>query len=265
MKMRLARRLRFAVLLTFFAAGLVVSQCALADQVDQQKADQEKSEQKASPSAENSNQQAEPENPNAEFGRELSTASQAAEKQDAAEAMKLRAVHSPIIEWFARVTTASPDRAYAIALVVNFGILFLFFWMLLRSKLPQAFRERTTLIQKGIKEAQAASADAARRLSDIEARLAKLDGEVTEIRATAEKEAAAEEVRIKQAAEDDGRKIVEAAESEISAIARNARRELKSFAASLAVDLAAKQIHVDDATDKALVGEFVSELGKDGK
>ena len=61
------------------------------------------------------------------------------------------------------------------------------------------------------------------------------------------------------------RRMVEAAEAEIEAIARNARRELKGYAASLAVDLAARKIQVDDPTDHALVREFVDQLGKDGK
>jgi F-type H+-transporting ATPase subunit b len=135
----------------------------------------------------------------------------------------------------------------------------------LKSRLPQAFRERTAAIQKGIKEAQAASAEAGRRLSDIESRLSKLDAEVAEIRSSAEREAAAEEERIRQAAEEDKQKVVQAAEAEIAAIARNARRELKGFAASLAVDLAAREIRVDEPTDQALVRDFVGQLGKDGK
>ena len=44
--------------------------------------------------------------------------------------------------------------------------------------------------------------------------------------ANAEKEAAAEEARIKAAAEEDARKIVESAEQEIAAAAKLARREL---------------------------------------
>ena len=74
---------------------------------------------------------------------------------------------------------------------------------------PRCFAIAPQAIQKGIREAQAASAEAARRLSDIEARLAKLDTEVGEIRASAESEAAAEEERIRQAAEEDKRKVLE--------------------------------------------------------
>lgn len=158
----------------------------------------------------------------------------------------------------------SPGVSFTISLAANFAGIVLFCWVLLKTRLPQAFRERTATIQKGIREAQAASADAARRLSDIEARLSKLDTEIGEIRRAAERDAAAEEERIRQAAEHDKQRIIERAEAEIDAIARNARRELKGYAASLAVDLAASRIRVDEPTDRALVGQFVDQLGKDG-
>ena len=158
-----------------------------------------------------------------------------------------------------------PDMSFVISLILNFVGVVAVFYFLLKSKLPQAFRDRTAAIQKGIKDAQAASADASRRLSEIESRLSRLDAEVADIRSSAEREAAAEEQRIRQAAEEDKQKIVAAAEAEIDAVARNARRELKGYAASLAVDLAAREIRVDDRTDQALVREFVEQLGKDGK
>jgi len=154
------------------------------------------------------------------------------------------------------------DASFGISLAVNFIGIVLFCWVLMKSRLPQAFRERTATIQKGIREAQAASADASRRLGEIEVRLGKLDAEVAEIRQTAERDETAEEERIRQAAEQDKQKIIESAETEIEAIARNARRELKGYAAALAVDLAARDIRVDESTDNALVREFVGQLGK---
>jgi len=179
--------------------------------------------------------------------------------------MELRAEHSPVVTWIGRLIKISPERAYVLSLIINFGILIWFFWMLLRAKVPQMFRDRTATIQKGIREAQAASAEASRRLKDIETRLAKLDTEVAEIRTSAESEAAAEEARIRHAAEEDKHKIVQAAEMEIAAITRNARSELKGYAATLAVDLASRKIRVDEPTDRALVREFVDQLGKGGK
>jgi F-type H+-transporting ATPase subunit b len=157
------------------------------------------------------------------------------------------------------------DASFAISIAFNFAVIAFLCYLLVKSKLLQLFRDRTQTIQKGIREAQAASAEATRRLSDIEARLARLDTEVAEIRTSAESEAVAEEARISQAAEDDKRKILESVETEISAIARNARRELKTYAATLAVDLASRKIRVDESTDHALVRDFVGQLGKDGK
>jgi F-type H+-transporting ATPase subunit b len=158
-----------------------------------------------------------------------------------------------------------PKTSFTISIGFNFLVLFIFCYWGIKAKVPQAFRERTLAIQKGIRDAQAASAEAARRLGDIEARLSKLDVEVAEIRAAAERDAAGEEERIRKAAEEDKQKVVAAAEAEIEAIARNARRELKGYAASLAVDLAAQRLRVDESTDHALVREFAEQLGKGGK
>ena len=137
------------------------------------------------------------------------------------------------------------------------------FW-LSKKNLPRLFRNRTASIQKAMEEARKASEDANRRLSEIEARLSKLDVEIGGMRAAAEKEAAAEEQRIKAAAEEDARKIVESAEQEIAAAAKSARRELTAYAADLAVSLAKKQIRVDAATDQALLRDFAQQLSANG-
>ena len=129
-----------------------------------------------------------------------------------------------------------------------------------KKNLPSVFRNRTASIQKAMQEARQASEDANRRLAEIENRLSRLDSEIAAMGAAAEKEAVAEEARIKAAAEEDARKIVESAEQEIAAAAKLARRELTAYAANLAVSLAAKQIKVDAATDQALVREFAKEL-----
>jgi F0F1-type ATP synthase membrane subunit b/b' len=84
------------------------------------------------------------------------------------------------------------------------------------------------------------------------------------MRVVFEREAAAEEQRIQRAAEEDARRIVESAEQEISQAAKAARRELTSYAADLAVTLAAKQIRVDTPTDQALVRRFANQLANGG-
>ena len=252
----------------FLALGIVVAQ-EHGTSASSSSSTQPEQTTKSDQQGQSSEQQNAPQNPNAEFGQDLTkTSEEAAEeagKKDAKVEMELRAEHSPIVSWIGRVLKIGPERAYFLSLLINFGILIAFFWMLLKAKVPQMFRDRTATIQKGIREAQAASAEASRRLKDIETRLAKLDTEVAEIRTSAESEAAAEEARIRHAAEEDKHKIVQAAEMEIAAITRNARSELKGYAATLAVDLASRKIRVDEPTDRALVREFVDQLGKGGK
>ncbi len=201
-------------------------------------------------------------NPDTVTGEELTGAAsgEAGEKEENAQFK-----YSKSVIWMGHLLGLGPHAAYLVYWFLNFVLVLLFFVLLFRSSIPQMFRDRTQAIQKGIREAQAASADATRRLSDIETRLSKLDSEVAEIRGSAEREAAAEEQRILQATEEDKRKILEGVETEVTAIARNARRELKTYAATLAVDLASRQIKVDEPTDQALLRDFVGQLGKDGK
>ncbi len=168
--------------------------------------------------------------------------------------------HSWMVQWVAKLTGLNLDYAYWLCVVLNFAIVAGAIVYFSKKSLPGMFRNRTASIQKAMQEARRASEDANRRLGEIEARLSRLDTEIAGMRATAEKEAAAEEARIKAAAEEDARKIVESAEQEIAAAAKLARRELTNYAANLAVSLAAKQIKVDAATDQALVQGFAHEL-----
>jgi len=172
--------------------------------------------------------------------------------------------HSGSVRLLSRVTGLSPDGAYWLAVLINFGVVVVAIVWLSKKSLPTVFRNRTASIQKSIEEARKASEDANRRLSDIESRLGRLSDEIAQMRLTSEKEAAAEEERIQKSAEEDAKRIVESAEQEIAAAAKAARRELTSYAADLAVTLAAKQIHVDAPTDQALVRRFASQLANGG-
>ncbi|HEX8926939.1 MAG TPA: ATP synthase F0 subunit B [Terriglobales bacterium] len=168
--------------------------------------------------------------------------------------------HSGSVRLLSRVTGLSPDGAYWLAVLINFGVVVVVIVWLSKKSLPAVFRNRTVSIQKSIEEARRASEDANRRLSDIESRLGRLSDEIAQMRLASEKEAAAEEERIQKSAEEDAKRIVESAEQEIAAVAKAARRELTSYAADLAVTLATKQIHVDAPTDQALVRRFASQL-----
>lgn len=172
--------------------------------------------------------------------------------------------HSASVRMVAKLTGLSLENAYWLSVVLNFAIVAAIIFWATKKYLPGMFRTRTAFIQQAMEEARKASEDANRRLGEIEARLSKLDGEIGEMRAAAEKDSAEEEQKISAAEEEDKRKIVESAEQEIAAAAKSARRELTAYAADLAVALAAKQIHVDASADQALVKDFTQQLSGNG-
>lgn len=168
--------------------------------------------------------------------------------------------HSGPVRWISKVTGLDLEASYLLGMGINFAIIVgVIFWAS-RKSLPTFLRNRTAMIQKAMQEARLASEDANRRLAEIESRLSRLDTEIGEMRAAAEKDGAAEEERIKAAAEEDARKIIDSVGQEVTTAIRTARRELSAYAADLAVSLAKKQIHVDAATDQTLVKQFVTQL-----
>ncbi len=179
--------------------------------------------------------------------------------------------HAKPVRWLAQKIDWSVHGTHLLLSGINFAIIAVILIWAARKYLPGMFRNRTGSIQQALQEARAASEDANRRLADIETRLRQLDVEIGRMQSTAESEAAAEEARIQKGAEDDVRKVVLAAEQEIAAAAKQARRELSNYTANLAISLAGKQINVDLNTDQVLVRTFAAKLasnnndgGKDG-
>jgi len=193
------------------------------------------------------------------IGRQLAheTREAAGEEKDETEEFKQSASVRLISKW----TGMDLQHAYWLCVLSNFVVIAAVIFWAGRKYLPGMLSARTAAIQKAMQEAQKASDEARRRLAEIESRLMKLDVEIGMMRDAAEKEGAAEEVRIQAAAQEDARKIVISAEQEIAAAAKAARRQLTAHAADLAVALAQKQIRVDAATDQGLVRSFSAQLG----
>jgi ATP synthase F0 subunit b len=180
------------------------------------------------------------------------------EEQDEEAAFKF----SPAVQWISKITGLSLVAAYWACIALNFAIVAIAIALFLKSNLPAMFRGRTQEIQKGIEDARRSSEDARRRLREIESRLSQLSVEIGEMQKHAETESRAEEERILNSISEEKKKIVEAAEQEIGQASNVARRELQKYAADLAVSIAEKSIRVDPAEDKALVDDFVQQLGK---
>jgi F-type H+-transporting ATPase subunit b len=191
-------------------------------------------------------------------GQELAHESRKAAGEDEDQTAEFK--QSPSVQLIARLTGLSSHNAFLFSDVLNFVVIAAIIIWAGRKFLPPMFRARTEGIQKAMREAQRASEEARRKLAEIESRLMKLDVEIGMMRDAAEKEAAAEEARIKATTQEDARKIIETSRQEIAAATKAARRELTSYAADLAVGLAKKQIHVDAATDQALVRKFSGDL-----
>jgi len=192
------------------------------------------------------------------IGGELAKETREAAGEDEEENVKLK--HAKPVQWLADKIGWSVHGTHLLLSGLNFAIIVVVVFWAVSKFVPGILRGRNASIQKSLEEARAASQDANRRLADIENRLRQLDVEIGQMQVTAEKEAAAEETRIKKAAEEDVRKVVVAAEQEIAAAAKQARRELSTHTAGLAIALARQQIHVDSNTDQVLVRTFASGL-----
>lgn len=145
---------------------------------------------------------------------------------------------------------------------INFAIVAgALLWVCLK-KAPAFFRGRAEAISSAITKAGSTKASADAQVREAETKLANLDKEVAELRASAEREAAAEVERIRLATRWDLEKIAAAAKAEVEAAERAARLELKAVAAKLAVD-AAEALLVKQLSAQAqagLISNFVESL-----
>ena len=157
---------------------------------------------------------------------------------------------------------AATERANEFFKWINFAIVAgLVAWFFLK-RTPPFFRKNAETISSAINKATAAKAEADRQLREAESKLARLQEEVAQLRATAQREGAAEAERLSAITKSDAEKVALAGKAEIEAAERAARLELKSIAANLAVDgaesLLAKQL--TPQAQESLLAAFVKSL-----
>ena len=147
--------------------------------------------------------------------------------------------------------------ANVVLLVVGLGYL-------ISKTLPAYFRSRTESIQKGISEAQQVKRDAEKRAAEMDARMNALGAEIERFRVEAHAEMEQEGARIREETGKQIEKLQKQAEYEIESAGKVARRELKQYAAKLALDLAEQRIRtrLDAATENGLVDGFIQDLGR---
>jgi F-type H+-transporting ATPase subunit b len=172
--------------------------------------------------------------------------------------------HSESVRAFAKIFHLSPEDASMVFWALNAVLLFVFVGYFLVTGLPKAFRSRRQQLDRALVEARIATEKAEERLRAVEERLGRLDSEIAAVREQAERDSAQDEVRIKQAMEEEKQKIVASAGQEIAAAGAAAERRLRKFAAELAVDRATSRLHLTEGDDRTLIQEFASSLGLNG-
>ena len=146
---------------------------------------------------------------------------------------------------------------------VNLIIFVGLFIYILRRPVSQAMRARREGIRRDLMRAQEERNAAMAKLSEVEARLTRLDAEMVALRDQSQQEAAAERERIRLSTEDEIRKLREQAQREIESAGKAARQQLREFAAEQSVQLAEEMIRRDiKAEDDARLFDLrVEELG----
>jgi F0F1-type ATP synthase membrane subunit b/b' len=147
-----------------------------------------------------------------------------------------------------------------VCLSFNFFLLVALIYWKAKPILTAVAKERSMSIKRMIEESQRLENEARNKLTDIEKRWAQLDHEIAAIQAGAEAQMKQEEQLMLGETAADVHRILENSEREIGAAVRQARHQLKAFAANLAISLAQQAMVIDEKTDEDLIGAFVTEL-----
>ncbi len=152
--------------------------------------------------------------------------------------------------------------------VVNFAILAAGLGYLLVKYLPPFFSSRTSSIQKEITDAQTLKQESEQRSAAILKRVSSLAADIEAFRVQSRAEMEREGERIREEAAAHIRKLNAQAQTEIESAGKTARRELRVYAADLALDLAGQRIHsrLNADIEAGLVDRFVGDLkGQESK
>ncbi len=188
-----------------------------------------------------------------------------AEKIDAPETnSELEAFrHSPAVQSLARYAHVSVEFMAKALEDLNSAILIVaILWFVFRF-VPKMYRKRSETLQKQLFDARSATTEAKERLAVVEERLSKLGIDIEAIREQTARESANDEKRIHDSLEAEKQRLVSSVEQEIEAAGAAARRDLKKYAATLAVDRAMSQIRLTADDDRALIRSFGHDLGTD--
>ena len=145
---------------------------------------------------------------------------------------------------------------------LNFVILAGGIGYLVSKYLNPHLQARAEEIRRGIQDAAVVKAEAEKRASEIEARIANLSGAIEEFRKSAQKEMEAEDGRLRAETAAEIQKIQARAEAEIASAAKLASQELRKYSAELALQLAEQRLRsrLTPQAQDGLARNFVQDL-----
>jgi F-type H+-transporting ATPase subunit b len=160
--------------------------------------------------------------------------------------------------------TTEPEGNLELWKWANFLILAGVLGWLIWKNAPPFFRSRTEEIQRGIAAAAKLKREAEERAAKVEARMASLQSEIEHVRADSKAVMTRESDRLRKETEQHIARIQSRGEEEIGAISKHAEKDLRAFAAQLAIQLAEERIRsrMSDRTQNALVDGFVKQLDR---
>ncbi|MBI4685234.1 MAG: F0F1 ATP synthase subunit B [Nitrospirae bacterium] len=126
--------------------------------------------------------------------------------------------------------------------IINFGILFFILYKYGKKPLQSFLRQRTELIEKGLKEAKEAKELAQKALAEVEERLKAKDKEVEDIISSARESGEKEKARLVEEGNRMKEKILEQAKVNIDYEVKKAKEAVKEEAVEIAMELAEKKL-----------------------
>jgi F-type H+-transporting ATPase subunit b len=150
--------------------------------------------------------------------------------------------------------------------LINFALLVAILVYFGRKPMRDMFATRRETIAKDIETASALLDQAEARNAEWQRKLADLDSELEDLRATARRRAEEERERILAEASEAAERIQRDAVASVEQELRRAQEALREEAASLATELAAGMLreHVSDGDRERLVDEFISRVAATG-
>lgn len=146
--------------------------------------------------------------------------------------------------------------------LINFSILFIVLFVVLKKPARDYLKARTEAIKKGLDDARQARELAEAALKEVQERFSRKDAEIEAILRTAKQSGEAERETLLKEAERMNQKIAEHADTYISFELKKAKDAIRKEAVIVALELAEKKLEqkMTPEEQKKLIADAVSQL-----